>query len=154
MHSDQQGHEVSLTPVAGMTPLGSLTSAGGVPVVCSSRESPNPEAARTPLHTRPIRSGGQKRRNASPSMFFSGKGPKTLESAELARLSPITNTWSLGTLVLAKKLLSGSFLLMYGSFWGSPFKKSLPPLTAILSPGTPTTLLIRSSLGLSTLSKP
>ena len=40
---------VSLIPVAGMTPLGLLTSAGGVLVVYSSREFLKPEAARTPL---------------------------------------------------------------------------------------------------------
>ena len=30
--------------------------------------------------------------NASPSMFSTGNGPNTLESAELPRLSPITKT--------------------------------------------------------------
>ena len=54
-----------------------------------------------------MRVGGQNRINASPSMFSTGNGPNTLESAEFARLSPITKTSPSDNLDGPKKLSSG-----------------------------------------------
>ena len=58
----------------------------------------------------PKRFRGQKRSEASPIRFPLGTGPKYRESWELARLSPMTKTWSSGTNMGPKVLTPGGAL--------------------------------------------
>jgi hypothetical protein len=51
----------------------------------------------TSVESNSSRSGGQTRKKASPAILFCGTGPIERESAELARLSPITKTCCAGT---------------------------------------------------------
>ena len=79
--------------------------------------------------------------NASPSMFSTGNGPNTLESAELPRLSPITKTplGHLGRLVGAGE---GQVLVQVWLFLLLPVHQRVPLRTSISSPATPTTRLM------------
>jgi hypothetical protein len=77
--------------------------------------------------------------------------PKTLDSSDSARLSPMTKKCTCGTFVEPKLLCSGASGLGYGSFWGTPFKKSSLSRSAIFTSGSPRTRFTRTASSWSAL---
>src|SRR2546421_892468 len=92
-----------------------------------------------------MRPGGQYVANAAPMIHFFGTGPQKRLSSEEPRLSPIMKYSSLGTVIGRGKLHSSPPVqgLMNFSVCSLPLRITCPSRIAIVSPGTPTTRLMK-----------